>query len=138
MKLIIAGSRSFRDYPLLKASLSKLFYKVMVHGEAPTEVVSGTARGADRLGERWAKERNISVTRFPANWKDHGSAAGHIRNQDMASYADALIAFWDGASPGTRHMIDTASSRHYNLNPVTVIRFTPTRDPNLGPGERYA
>ena len=29
----------------------------------------------------------------------------------MANYADALIAFWDGNSKGTKHMIELAKSR---------------------------
>lgn len=73
-----------------------------------SEVVSGTARGADRRGEAWANMNNISIKRFPADWDKYGKAAGHIRNAEMAKYADAAIIFWNGVSPGTRSMIDLA------------------------------
>lgn len=50
--------------------------------------------------------RDIPVKRFPADWDRHGRAAGPIRNCQMAQYADALIAIWDGKSRGTKNMID--------------------------------
>jgi len=73
-----------------------------------TEVVSGGAKGVDRLGELWAQKRNIPITRFPAEWNKYGKRAGYIRNKEMALYADALLAIWDGESKGTKHMIDSA------------------------------
>ena len=73
-----------------------------------TEVVSGGARGVDKLGEIWAVKNDIPIRLFPANWKEHGRSAGYIRNKEMANYADALIALWDGKSAGTRHMVDLA------------------------------
>lgn len=73
-----------------------------------TEIVSGTCEGVDQLGEEWAERHGIPVKRFPADWKKYGRRAGPLRNQTMASYADALIAIWDGKSKGTRSMIDEA------------------------------
>lgn len=117
-KVIIAGTRMFADYTLLCSSCDKLLsQKGLTHDII---IVSGTARGADKLGERYAKERGYNVELFPADWKKKGRAAGYIRNADMANNADALIAFWDGTSHGTAHMIDIA--RKKNL-PVRVIRY---------------
>lgn len=48
------------------------------------------------------------LTIFPANWAEFGKYAGYIRNYDMGKNADMLIAFWDGKSKGTSHMIDIA------------------------------
>ena len=76
-----------------------------------TEVVSGTARGVDSLGEQWAKTQNIPIKRFPADWNTHGRAAGHIRNAEMANYAEALVALWDGQSRGTKNMIASAQKK---------------------------
>ena len=73
-----------------------------------TSVVSGCARGADQLGERWAQQEGLEVTRFPAEWDRDGRAAGYMRNERMAREADALIAVWDGRSRGTGHMISMA------------------------------
>lgn len=78
-------------------------------GFAVTEVVSGTARGVDRLGERWARERGIPVRRFPARWNELGRRAGYVRNLEMVEYGDALVAVWDGESRGTRHVISAAT-----------------------------
>jgi len=103
MKVIIAGSRSITDVNIVRRA-------VKLSGFEITEVVSGTARGVDRLGEQIAHELNIPVKRFPANWEKYGRRAGFLRNQEMAHYADALIAVWDGVSRGTKHMIEYARS----------------------------
>jgi hypothetical protein len=75
-----------------------------------TEVVSGGARGVDRLGEEFAVAHHLHVKRFLPNWK-LGRGAGFIRNIEMAEYADALIAIWDGVSRGTAQMIREAKKR---------------------------
>lgn len=82
------------------------------------EIVSGTARGADRLGENCANKYNIPIKQFPADWYTHGKKAGHLRNEEMAKYATHLIAIWDGKSKGTKNMIDLA--KKYNLK-VRII-----------------
>ena len=110
-KVIIAGSRTFNDYELLKNFAD---YKLKnIHDNI--EIVSGGAKGADTLGEQYARERGYIIKVFPANWNEQGKAAGYIRNTEMARYADALIAFWDGKSRGTRHMIETAKALHLKV-----------------------
>ncbi|WP_457617556.1 DUF2493 domain-containing protein [Lutibacter sp.] len=107
MKLIIAGGRNFTNYKKLCQICDQLF-----QDQTNIEIVSGAYyKGADELGEQYAKERGYKITYFPANWKHYGKAAGPKRNQAMANYADALIAFWDGKSKGTKNMIDLAKSR---------------------------
>ncbi len=100
MKLIIAGSRSITDYTVLQYAIAQSDFSNI------TEVVSGCARGVDTLGERWASEQNLLVTRMRANWGRFGQAAGQYRNWEMAEYASGLLALWDGESRGTMHMID--------------------------------
>ena len=93
MKVIIAGSRHmpFSHYPMIAQAVEK-------SGFAVTEVVCGMARGADMFGAKWAYENKIPIKKFPANWDEHGMAAGPIRNAEMAEYADAAIIFiWDGS-----------------------------------------
>lgn len=79
MKVIIAGSRLITDYDLVCAEIAKFPHPI-------TEVVSGTAKGVDSLGELWAFENNIPVRRFPANWGLYGKRAGYMRNVQMAEY----------------------------------------------------
>ena len=107
MRTIIAGGREFDNYLLLESEVD--FVRMLISSEIT--VVSGGARGADTLGERYAAERGLEVRRFPANWDKHGRSAGYIRNAEMADYADCLVAFWDGKSRGTKHMIDLALAR---------------------------
>lgn len=114
-RVIVAGSRSFGDYELLAKTLDALHEEI-----GDFELVSGTAHGADRLGEQWAKARGLSVKRFPADWEKYGRGAGYRRNEQMAQYATHLVAFWDGQSKGTAHMIGIA--RSLNLT-VQVVRF---------------
>ncbi len=103
-RVIIAGSRDFNNYELLKSTMDRLLINI----KSQIYVVSGAARGADLLGERYAKERGYIVHRFPADWNTYGKAAGFVRNEEMAQNADALVAFWDGLSHGTQHMIKIA------------------------------
>lgn len=102
MKVIIAGSRDFNDYETLKKVCD-----FMLSRQDEVEIVSGTARGADQMGERYAKEKGYSIKQFPPDWSK-GKSAGFRRNEEMGRYADALIAFWDGNSKGTQHMINFA------------------------------
>ena len=101
MKVIIAGTRDFNDYHAVKSTVARTCWDL-------TEVVSGGASGADALGEEYARHNGIPVKIFKADWSQHGKAAGPIRNREMATYADALIAFWDGVSKGTMNMIQEA------------------------------
>jgi len=111
MKVIIAGGRTFNDFDLLCENCDIILSKY-----TNVEIVSGTANGADKLGEKYAKERNYSIKQFPANWGKFGKSAGYKRNEDMAKYADFLIAFWDNKSKGTKHMIDLA--KKYNVKSI--------------------
>lgn len=100
MKVIIAGSRDINDYRLVEeAILESPFYV--------EEVVCGMARGVDLIGESWAIKTSTPVRKFYAKWNELGKMAGHVRNKEMADYADALIAVWDGKSSGTKNMILT-------------------------------
>ena len=115
-RVIIAGSRDFNNYQLLKEKCDFLLANI----KEEIIIVSGTARGADKLGEQYAKEKGYKIDSHPANWDLHGKSAGYIRNEEMAKCSDALIAFWDSVSKGTKHMIDLANK--HNLK-VCVIKF---------------
>ena len=120
MRVIIAGGRDFMELKMAHRELSRIHaYDFRIH-----TVLSGGARGADAIGERWAEALFIPVLKFPADWKS-GKGAGFARNIEMAEEADALIAFWDFVSRGTEHMIDTALWRGlrvviigYNIDPL--------------------
>lgn len=101
MRTIIAGSRAITD----PAAVGQAMRCACL---TPSVVLSGGAPGVDWLGERWAEERGIPVERHLANWGKNPHTAGRLRNTKMAHLADALVAVWDGSSPGTKHMIDTA------------------------------
>ena len=117
-RVIIAGGRESQDYALLK---EKCEYYLQNKLQTDTVViVSGHASGADSLGERFAQEHGLQIELHPADWAKHGRAAGPIRNKEMAESADALIAFWDGQSRGTKNMIDQA--RQYELK-TAIIKY---------------
>lgn len=104
MKVIIAGSREITDKDLVYEILDSCDLEI-------SEVVCGTARGPDTIGEFWAKDRGIPVKYFKPDWKGLGKKAGSLRNIQMGDYADALVAIWDGKSNGTRHMIEYARNK---------------------------
>lgn len=106
MRVIIAGSREIADYSLVLSAIEIANFNI-------TAVVSGCARGVDRLGERFAGDCNLDILRYPADWDKFKRSAGFIRNEEMAKNSDALIAIWDGVSPGTKNMI--ANAKKYGL-----------------------
>lgn len=101
MRTIIAGSRGVKLYRQITEAVNNSSFDISV-------IISGTARGADKLGEIYAARNDIPCEQYPADWDKHGRSAGYIRNSLMADNADALIAIWDGESRGTKHMIDIA------------------------------
>lgn len=114
-KVIVAGTRTFNDYELLKSKLD--FY---LKDKTNIEIVSGCANGADKLGERYAKERGYKIKHFPADWDRYGRKAGPIRNEQMVKYADACVVFWDGDSKGSKNLIDLAIK--YGLQ-LKVVKY---------------
>jgi YspA, cpYpsA-related SLOG family len=110
VKTIVAGGRRYQ--------LTDANYALLDNSDI-TEVVCGGAKGADECGKQWALTNQIPVKLFPADWNKFGKAAGLIRNTEMAKYAEKLIAFWNGVSSGTEHMIYTAEK--LGLNVVVVM-----------------
>lgn len=117
MKIIIAGSRHYRDYHQFKALCNQYFQTL----PPEIEIVSGGAPGADAMAERYAAEHGYPVKIFPADWNQFPRTAGHIRNAEMAAYADALFAFWDGKSKGTESMIKAAKRRRLKVT-ITILK----------------
>ena len=109
-RVIIAGSRNFNNYELLKkecdAFLSDKKEKYNI------TIISGGARGADFSGEKYAQDEGFDLEIYPAQWDKFGKRAGYRRNEQMAEVADALIAFWDGSSRGTKHMVDIMNEKN--------------------------
>lgn len=122
IRIIIAGTRTYNDLTtltnianhIININLYKKGYKA-----SDIEIVCGMAKGADELGEKFAKAYGHNISYFPAEWEKYGRSAGYLRNKTMAEYASykkgygALIAFWDGKSKGTNHMINLA--KEYGL-----------------------
>ena len=126
LRIIIAGSRDFNDYKLLKTSIRDILKNISLDDINKIKIISGTARGADQLGERFAKQFKLDVVKFPADWDRFGKRAGYIRNEEMAKYSvkdnnyGMLVAFWDGKSRGTKHMIDLAKKHGLEVH---VVKF---------------
>jgi hypothetical protein len=107
MKIIIAGCRDYMNYKVVR-SVCDFYLSGLIERGEDIEIVTGGARGVDALGKNFATVRELPHKEFKANWTLHGRAGGPIRNKEMAEYADALIAFWDGKSKGTENMIKLA------------------------------
>lgn len=117
IRVIVAGSRTFIDYEFVEKMLKKYFKEHNIH-RSDVEIISGTARGADQLGEQFAEKYGLKLTKFPADWDNLGKKAGIMRNIEMVKYAienedNILFAFWDGQSRGTQHIIN--ESKKYNM-----------------------
>lgn len=110
VKVIVAGTRTFDDYALLCRKLDKLLNKWT---SDEIIIVSGTARGADLLGEKWAYDGGATtVKRFHPEIDRYGVPKAYfVRNQEMVDYADRAIFFWNGRSPGTMDCINRAKRK---------------------------
>lgn len=117
-KLIVAGGRDFNNYEMLQREIISLANGTYSH--CMVSIVSGMARGADKLAVNFANAHDVQLYEFPADWNANGKAAGFIRNREMAKFADGLLAFWDGASRGTKHMIETMAELN---KPVHIRRY---------------
>lgn len=117
-KLIVAGGRDFVDYQRAHALLFALAEEA--GDQRHISIVSGMARGADMVGYQIAKAENVQCYEFPADWDRHGKRAGYLRNEQMAQFSDGLLAFWDGKSRGTKHMIEVMQK---SGKPVHVERY---------------
>ena len=118
MKIIVAGSRCFNDYNKLSKVLDEY-----IGTKCGVKIISGGARGADLLGERYAIEHGIEVERHPAEWDKYGKFAGLKRNEDMArsvGESGILFAFWDGISRGTGAMIKYAKKYGLEIHIIGV------------------
>jgi len=121
MKVIIAGSRTITDPTHIQYAVTK--FENITQNEI-TEVISGTAIGADSLGEAWALAHDIHLVRMPAEWSKYGKSAGYRRNDEMAQITDGTIVIWDGFSRGSQHMIQISRG----LNLPTLVFNTATGD----------
>jgi hypothetical protein len=117
-KLIVAGSRGFTDYAKLSMQLMRLANNDL--DNKAVSIVSGMARGADALAVRFAKEHGVKLYEYPANWDKYGKRAGFLRNEQMGQAANGLLAFWDGESRGTKHMIECMEAQG---KPLWIINY---------------
>jgi len=117
MKVAIVGSRTFNNYDILKRVIETTCTQNNIEIDT---IVSGGARGADALGERFADENGYEKLIFPAEWDKYGKRAGFIRNEYIIDACDVCIAFWDGESHGTKHDIDLCEQKN---KPCYVYRF---------------
>ena len=110
-KIAIVGSRGFVNYSLMKKTLDPHLDKIGM-------IVSGGAKGADTLAQRYAQDNAIPLYIIYPDWKKYGKRAGFRRNVMIANLAERMIAFWDGESRGTKHSIDKMKQLE---KPVVII-----------------
>ncbi len=105
-RVVIAGCRNYENYDEAKTFID--FCLSNIRNENEIIIISGGCRGADAIGERYAKENGFKIEKYPADWAKYGKSAGPIRNEQMAQIADYVISFWDTKSKGTKSMIEYA------------------------------
>ena len=98
MKLAIVGSRNFHNYLLVENCIDNYIKTTNI---SPSLIISGGASGVDALAEQYAKNKNIEIQVFPADWKTHGKKAGPMRNSLIVEAATHIITFPSKDSVGT-------------------------------------
>ena len=114
-RVVIAGCRDYNDYEEAKRYIDYCLSDIRKDNDIL--ILSGCAKGADALGERYAEENGFKIEKHHADWAKFGRSAGPERNEQMANLCDYVICFWDGKSRGTKSMIELA--RKYN-KPVNI------------------
>lgn len=125
-KVAVVGSRTFNDYELLEKTLTDYLFintsnEEFYYNCYNTIIVSGGARGADKLAERFAEEKGLDTEIHLPNWDLYGKSAGFIRNRKIIENSHIVFAFWDGKSKGTKHSIDLAKTMNKEIH---IIRYT--------------
>ena len=114
--MVVAGSRDFNNYDMLCSALDEVIGELKA--EYNVTIVSGTANGADKLGEKYAEKHGLKIERHPANWGRYGRGAGPIRNAEMVKSSDGVIVFWNGESTGAKNIIDCAKAENHLIKVV--------------------
>lgn len=117
----IIGSRTFKDYKLFKQKVSDIVKKLLSKYSNVVFVSGGCPKGADNFAKRYAKENNIEIIEFLADWDTFGKSAGFKRNHLIIDKADLLISFWDGESKGTLHSMKLMNLK--TPNRLILIKF---------------
>ena len=110
-RLAIIGGRDFNNYELFLETIKEFKME---------EIVSGGAKGADTMAEKYARENNIPTNIYLAEWNIYGRKAGIIRNKKIIDNCDKVLAFWDGKSPGTNNSINLAIK---NKKPIKIVKY---------------
>lgn len=110
MKVAVIGSRDANE------DAARLILKYLPADT--TEIVSGGARGIDSLAEQVARSLSLPVKVFLPDYELYGRQAPLFRNRQIVDYADTVLAFWDGKSPGTKSVIGTCMDQG---KPIQVI-----------------
>lgn len=117
--ICVTGGRSYTDRAKLDQVLTDIAVDVAESNDhfVHVELMHGCASGADRLADDWARKRGTPVYRFPADWAEHGKAAGPMRNQQMVdAKPDEVVAFPGGA--GTADMVRRAKAAGIRVTEV--------------------
>ena len=117
-RVVIAGCRDYNNYNEAKSFIDLCLSNIRKENEII--ILSGGASGADKIGERYAKENGFKVEKYPAFWKKYGKYAGPMRNKQMAEICDYVICFWNRKSKGTKSMI--AFAKKYK-KPIRIKRI---------------
>lgn len=117
-KVVVCGSRNWND----RAFFHEKMLEYLEDFTQPVIFISGAApTGADALIIQWCKKFRYPCKEYPANWDRDGKVAGFLRNERMAKVATHVLAFHDGNSPGTKHMLKMAEEHHLNQH-VYIIK----------------
>lgn len=114
-RVIVTGSPSFNDYALMCRKLDKIFT-----GHWPTAILCGESEGVYLLSRRYAREKEINTEFYYGDWETYGEKAIRLRNETMVKNAEALVAFWDGKSAETKHIIEIAREGGLQVRVINI------------------
>lgn len=109
MKILIAGSRNIEAF-----DLSPYIPK------ETTLIISGGAKGIDKIAEEYADKHKISKLILLPQYNLYGKSAPIKRNEMMVDIADTVIVVWNGKSRGTKSTLQYSKKKNKNVILITV------------------
>ncbi len=99
--------------------------------EGTDEIVSGGAKGVDSLAREYALANGLKLTEFLPEYEKYGRGAPLRRNLEIVKYADTVLAFWDGISRGTAHVIKSCEKSGKSVRVIVVEEEENLRSPEF-------
>ena len=120
IQLACVGSRMYNNYQEFDKNIRETFKEWNISMNSRINLISGGAKGTDKMAEEWATKNSRSITIFRPNWDKYGKGAGPRRNAQIIDAATHCIAFPSKMGKGTQDSIRKANRKGIPLKVIYI------------------